>query len=514
MSDTDLKNVFEYKVAQRENKEATEGLERSVGKLQLKIETGVTRAETSYIDKVTGKDGWGEAAKTLLFGVSTSHDKAADAAHKHAIQEQIVSDKLELEASKAKEFSDKLDQMYASSFSVSEAQSKFNGDLTAFADKVRAAQVAGDGYATSLDESTTTGRENASMVRGLAKDILDTAKAASAQGQDVAVATASQRSSFASVLEQLGFNKAAAQKYADVLAGIPTTVDTSVSLDTSAAVGALSSLGSLMAQLGLTQVSSFLDTLSTWTSTTPQSVGAALAGQGPEAQAAADKKKSDAEQAQRDAEQRRRDAEQAARDEQQRRDNEQSYRYEFGGISAEDYKRYLENRLAQTRQFSDEWHTIWSEINQVNADIGAGWIAAQDQIRANEAEWMRVLAVQHEFGELSTADYLEQLKKRLAGLAMYSDEWVSTMREIQQLEDETSQSELAIQAAVEKQRLRDQAWYEGTSQRALSDARPLAIVHGGTSTTYSPTFQISTTDPILAGESANQKMRDYSSAVG
>jgi hypothetical protein len=474
--------------------------------------------------------------------VLDAHEKASDAADTHAEAEQRGSPtRSRPKRRRRRTFVKGLDALYAAR-SRSEAQDKFNSDLADFADKVQAAQLSGDAYATSLDESTRTGRENAEMVRGLTKDILDTAKAAAHQrpgrrGRDERAAQRARqgpRRSSGSTKQRGADLRSTCSPDLDGL-----EVDTKIDLDTTRRLPRLrTSRSSTATSPSASRAGSarparparhrcgrrnpdsiasreLLDARARQKARDDRSRLRPAMQDGPATEAEKQKQQADADQRKRDAEQRQRDAEQAARDRQRQQDSMMANKYEFGGISAEDYKAYLNERLAQTVQFSDDWADIWHKIDQVNQDIGAGWLAAKAQIKANEDEWMRVLRVQHEIGELSTADYIKQLEKRLATLAKYSEEWFAVWQEIQQLKEETNQNVLDIIAAVEKQRQFDEGFYGAADQRTLTAERgPGVVVQAGATTTrtYSPTFHVTTADPN--GYSANQKMRDDAFLAG
>ena len=552
VTEADLKAVFDYKVSVRELGEAWAGLERKIAPGAVKALTFVAENSMRTIDGAErwahdigeGIDAAGDMARSL-FGLSDGHKDAGDKALSDAEAQQSYADSVEEAARKTDEFLSSLDVLYARAFSVSEAQGKFNADLAEFADKVTAAKLAGDAHATSLDEGTASGHKNAEMVRGLTKDILDTAKAARVNGEDVTTATEMQRNALVNVLTQLGFNRVEAQKYADVLAGLAgLVVSSEVDLDISQAQAKLDQLreqyGDIVVGISRLDILDEHDKAlveagrgvpdsiaspelyaarqrqAALNNTLPGSTAGAVAGQGPEAQA-------ERERLAREREQRARDAAQSARDAQAEADRRKATEFEFGGISADDYKKYLRDRLAQTREFGSEWSDIMHEIARVNEQIGAGWKAAAEERQRLEDLWMTTISRQHELGERSNADYLKQLEERLKHLKKYSDEYMAVWREINQLKEETSQAELDIIAAVDKQRRFDQAFYAAADQRQLTAVRDVGIDYrqlaaavgsGGRSTTYSPNFNIHSTDPVKSMETANQKMRDYAAAVG
>lgn len=543
ITDKDLQRVFQYHVATRELKEAWTGLERSLGERAVRPARDLSLFGTDVLE---GK--WGKVVGDFLHGVEGAHHKEIAAANASASAEQKVADAIQAEKDKTDALKQGLDDLYASAFSVAEAQDKFNGDLADFADKVNAAKLAGDQYATSLDESTRTGRDNASMVRGLTKDIIDTANAARTSGADVEAATAVQRNALAKVLTQLGFNKTEAQKYADVLAGLDgLVVETTVKLDTKDALAKLGELNrqyagfgrlagppspDILAQHDQLMIDAFAGTAGPpspeflaaqqrqneriWRAAVAANQAAGLAaGQATSGGPATDA----ARQQQQDNVQRWNDAvAQNARDALAQRDKSEAIGYEFGGINATDYKAYLQQRLAQTQRFSEEWAAIMHEIAGVNDDIGKGWTAAAQARTDAENMWMEALRREHEVGDLSTRDYLKQLEKRLAGLQKYSDEWMATWREIHQLKDDITQEQLDIIAAVDKQRQFDQAFYALASQRALSDLRaaPVGSMSStvNNSRTWSPTFVANGSDATQASATNLQKMRDLAVVLG
>lgn len=542
MTDADLKAVFDYKVSIRELDEAWAGLERKAAPGVVKALTGAAKFGENEIA------GWQRLGHDMapavnavtgllghLPGLSSGHKDAADSARKHAEAEQAAADAMETEAQKSQEFKNALDVLYTTEFSVADTQDKFNQDLAAFADTVNAAKASGDAYATSLDASTATGIENRQMVRGLAKDILDTAKAAEAAGTSVEDATQVQRNALATVLEQLGFNKEEAQKYADALAGLDgLVVSSKVELDTKDALAALADFKAKYGEVayGVTRPD-LLDEHDRLAIAAGQGIPDSIASpdliaarQRADAQRwrdavaanelagrAGPKTKAELDKERQDAETWRKAMEQNAKDARAEQLREKGAEYEFGGISATDYKAFLEARLAETKKYSVEWTSIMSTIKSVDKDIGAAWTAAADQIKANEAEWMRVLDVQHEIGELSTDDYLKQLEKRLAGLQKYSDEWYSTWQKINQLKDSITQTELEIIRAVDKQRQYDQAFIDAADSRALSTLRAAApspvVVHGGSTTTSTISAPITVSDTNTAVQ-VNRSLRHLS----
>ena len=512
----DLDKVFEYKVGLRELNEAWTGMERELGKGAIPMMTTTAELMTSLIEKAdklahlvahpipivgslprvagaglrdlpgvglsmdVARGHWKSAALDiipfsnsvrLLFG---HHKKAADGARLQAEADQRLADQIAKDRQEVDDYIGSLKTL-ASSFDVADAQGRFNTDLAEFADKVRAAQLAGDAYATSLDESTATGHKNAEMVRGLTKDIFDTAEAARKSGADVEGATAVQRAALENVLEQLGVNKAEAQRYADVLERLGAMdVTGKIDLDTSRAEAKLQELRNQYAFLNpnTSEAHNQYDFLNpAHPASPPASTTAALEGEGPEAKAERERQaaaaKAAADERQRAADDRKRAAEDAARaaDEARKRaETVTDNAFDLGMYRLDDYLRELDRRQAQYAELTPEWMAIHDRRLEVMQRYAAGLDAVQAHNRMIEDNMFKV-------GKTTKDEYLAMLQKRLDGLQQYSDEWTAIWEQIKQLKGETDRNIVDIIEAVDKQRQRDIAWYEAAPQRQLTAAR-------------------------------------------
>jgi predicted nucleic acid-binding Zn-ribbon protein len=105
--------------------------------------------------------------------------------------------------------------------------------------------------------------------------------------------------------------------------------------------------------------------------------------------------------------------------------------YRVGAMGTNEYLSVLQTRLAGLERYSDEWASVWQEIQSINDEARAHDKMIQDNM-------FRV-------GDMSTDAYLSILNTRLAGLEKYSDEWASVWQEIQ---DITANAQADIEATA------------------------------------------------------------------
>lgn len=267
-----------------------------------------------------------------------------------------------------------LDELYDAEFSASEAADRFADELFNFSDGVRAAQINGDRFASSLDASSDTGRRNRESLRGLVGALFDYSSSTGAS----AATTAAMRAQLVETLTQLGFNRTEAEKFTSVLSQLgTTTVTPKVGLDAS---GFHSEADRVDRRFSMWGSRSAWNRRSGGGASSPlPSVATALTGEGPEAQQAREQQQRDREEstrkyldALRDAEEERKRLEEAATsylkavyDEQVEIEDNQ---YRMGVISKDRYLELLKERLSGTKEFTNEWVALWEKINDVQLD--------------------------------------------------------------------------------------------------------------------------------------------------
>lgn len=152
--------------------------------------------------------------------------------------------------------------------------------------------------------------------------------------------------------------------------------------------------------------------------------------------------------------------------------------FDQNAISLADYRNYLNARIGAYVQYTDEYNTLWNEIDglnkdeadtqkkandefnkQLQANIDAREKAykaqqqqAEDAARAaldaqNEAD--RLASVKHEFGDITDTDYEKYLKSRLTAYAQYSEEWVRITRELEAVKQKAADAEAARNEALQ-----------------------------------------------------------------
>lgn len=121
-------------------------------------------------------------------------------------------------------------------------------------------------------------------------------------------------------------------------------------------------------------------------------------------------------------------------------------------ISEESYLWELHRRLENTRAYTDEWMSLWDQINELTAQ------------KVEEAR--RVEDAKHSLGDIGDEDYLKTLKKRLDDEEEWSEEWVHIKTQIKNIQDRRdaearreaeAAKRAAEKAAREKERAEDQA---------------------------------------------------------
>lgn len=522
LSEDDLRIAREYEVATRQLEMAWQGLAVAGAETLLPVLTDVADALTTvseiannlpggglgnWISEIagvaSGSGKWG-----LILDLLNGDDSGGTGFKPQGLGQQAAAAVMaltdlneEADPSAVLAYAEALEALAASAFAAAQASDDVIGDVGDLGERVRQAAENGDQFATSLDAATESGLANRRAIRDLATGVLEMATSLREQGAseaEVAGVTAAYRAELADTLTQLGFNREEVERYLGVLGLIPSSVNTDITLDASQAFDVLGKLQGAAWGVG----SAFRQAmgLNPWAG--DAAVNDALAGVGAIGGAI-------------DPGNRTPSGGGSGVDEALKRRLAEDARMgrlaEFGGITVEEYKAYLNARIAATAAYSEEWAGLMHEVDRVNEDIGQGWRDAADQMEAMEDAWWEILSRQHEVGDISTQAYLEQLRRRLAGLQEFSDEWMATWREIQ---DMTDGGLVELIEAVEKQRQFDEAFYGLMEQRMLDNLRaldqPTVVVQGGSSRTftYAPQQTIVSPDPARAGDSVNQRMRD------
>lgn len=172
---------------------------------------GVRNETVNAATATTGLDG-AAAGMTATIGEGTG-----------AAEEQTAA----LEA-----LSDALDSLLAGAFDVEKAQDALTGAYGDFADQVAAAKEAGDKNAASLRGNSDAALANREAVRGVVERNADLVQAWAESGmssENLEKRVDRQKRRLREALEQMGFSRAEARKYADQLDDIKAQVKTTIS---------------------------------------------------------------------------------------------------------------------------------------------------------------------------------------------------------------------------------------------------------------------------------------------
>jgi hypothetical protein len=93
--------------------------------------------------------------------------------------------------------------------------------------------------------------------------------------------------------------------------------------------------------------------------------------------------------------------------------------YATGAIDTATYLGILQQRLAGTVEYSQQWDSIWKQIQSINTKV------ATDHQRMHD--------VMHDVGVIANADYLQILQKRLADTVKFSDQWYAIWQQINKI---------------------------------------------------------------------------------
>lgn len=118
--------------------------------------------------------------------------------------------------------------------------------------------------------------------------------------------------------------------------------------------------------------------------------------------------------------------EQAAEEKQVRRQL-QDDEYSQGKMSAKRYLQLLEDRISHEKKYSQEWLQIHEQIVSVQSDQKQQAQSVTDFRRQQQDE-------EYQNGKISLAQYLDLLQRRLAHTKKYSQEWLTIMGQIQQVQ--------------------------------------------------------------------------------
>jgi hypothetical protein len=468
ISDEDIQAALDYKVAMRELGDAVDELRIAAGKDVVPGLTSFAKDTADAIDKskpflddlvgllktATNPSNAGHWIKDLV----GDHDDAAAAAHEHAEAEEALAIQAAESAQEIAEYSEAIRQLIADHFAVSSAQDSYNDKLLDFVDQVRSAQVEGDDFAASLDRSRQSGIDNADALRDLVTAHLAVIEAMKTQGssQDaINVATMVQREQLSSVLQQLGFNRAAAANYLDVLLQVPQSLGTVLHADTAEAEAKLARVLSLLGAIQRAEHFTNLNVLSGRTATPAGGSGdlaAYLRGGGPATiaarEAASPSSGGGGGTAKDPAEELRKEQEAWLRAADEFHRNQYAHHRE----SLEENVAYWNSRLGQEREGSAAWFQILDERDRVLDEHADAEQAERDRQAQNVEAWMRA---QDEFernmfehGMRSVDQYKQYLQARLAATVEYSSDYFSILDEI---------ADLDAQHADDVQRAQDKA---------------------------------------------------------
>lgn len=481
VSDDDIAAAREYQVAMGQLGDSVDALAISAGQAAVPALSDLAIVLTDVIDKVNSMrdSGWFDFVTDVIPGVSTikqgaeavgllagDHEEAAEAAAKQKQAEQDLADEIAAAEQKIADYRSGLSTLRSDSADVRNATDDLGKGFAEFVDRVQAAKISGDRWATSLDAATSSGLENRRMLDGLVGQGFAVADAMAAQGKSadvIAVAMAGYRDQIVATLTQLGFSEQQVRTYTDVLLRIPSSVGTIVTADTSQAEGSLARVLSLLGMIQRAEGMTNLNVLSGRTvganvgpvpSGPGTMLGNAIAGLGPQAYTArvprggggaggggGGQSPAEAAEAWRRAE----------------ADNAQRF-YEHSLTSYEDYIAKLQQLRGQETQYTEQWFRLLdmeNDAREERADNVARW---NEAVAENEAEavelWMTTAERQVRVGELSTAAYRRMLTARLADLEKFSDDWMEVWEQIARIDEQASRE--AERAAEQRERAMDQ----------------------------------------------------------
>lgn len=385
-------------------------------------------------------------------------------------------------------------------FGVQGATDQLTAGVLDFVRSVRDAKAEGNEFALSLETTSIEGLENRRMLQGMAEDAIVLAGEMAAAGESPVTAMAAVRQQLIDLAVELGFNRDEAATFFDVLLQVgDLTVTPTVDLDTNPAWAKIKQLTDFFDfhPFGLGLAGAWSQAEAPDVTGGVENVTSGRSGgspSGPTAEEIAEREAREREQAEADF------------------DRSMAARYEFGDLSVDEYKAYLDARIAATEKYSAEWVRLMGELDAVNKQIGQGWTDAAEHQREIEDNMF-------ELGVLSNEEYLAILRKRLEGLEWFSDEWTAIWNEIQAIEDEASQHLLDLIDAVEAERLYWQGFIAEQEQRNLQMLReepaPAVVVQGGGNKTLSfATNVVGTGDFVGDQQKANQTMRDNAFLMG
>lgn len=98
----------------------------------------------------------------------------------------------------------------------------------------------------------------------------------------------------------------------------------------------------------------------------------------------------------------------------------------IGETGLQDYLDILNNQIAHTKKYSDQWYAVWQEIKNTT-----------EQMASQQASLLRA---EYDLGELATDRYASMLKQRLDSLQKYSTEYMAVWNELKQVEQDAKQS--------------------------------------------------------------------------
>lgn len=508
LTDQDLKNALEYKIALHEMRDSWVGIEQELAKGVLPLITKMVEDVTNIVEGLdkaahahipgggTGPiprnlGGFvGDAIKrlpgineiVLLNEALGGNDKAAKAAT--AAEEQLKA-QLKANDQAVKDYAASLDMLYAGTFGMSDATDKFESDLAGAYSALKKAKDGGDKFASSLATSSTSGLKNRAMLRGLETDLSNAAKKykelhPQATDDEIRKALSGQIAQLQVLLTYFSGDNAEAQKLRGLLNDI-------AGIDLSKP-GKTYNLGwgvHLHNPFGGGDAASPAAAPPPPIDTTPD------AGSKPDVGA-------------------------YLQSLWEQRMEQIKNRFHSGQASLAEYERSLTEQMAREKPWTDKW----VELQQEKADAVHYWTdAVGTYLKALADKQANLEDNMFKVGDLSTDAYVQILERRLAALQKYSDEWVDVYEKIIDLENKTLDSELKIIEAYEAGRHFQLGFDQLASQRETYAALTPGGAGGSTTMTtygasYSPTFQIATANPYAAATTANEQLRNYAAMAG
>lgn len=392
---------------------------------------------------------------------------------------------------------------------------KLNDAIDEYLDKVLSVQGSTDAWHSSLSDLATSLRDNGPSLEGFGASAIENRDAMSQAVQSAAAWVKSMqeqgksqeeiRAGLSQMAADLiatamayGVPRAEAETYANMLLGIPTSVSTTITANSTQAVEEIQKVINKLGELGADAISlgpitgELLDAAPT---AAPRgSAAAPAAPTGSSRNAGADYLEAQWRQ----------------------RMEQIKNRFHEGQASLDEYEASLDEQMAHEVPWTDAWVALQKE----KADAVHYWTdKVNDYLTALYEHQKTIEDNMFAVGDLGKDRYLEILQDRLAGLEKYSDEWMAVWREIQQIQGDALDMQLKVIEAYDAGRQFQLGFDQLADQRATyGSLTPVSAAATSTTVSYGSTYNvnqtIATSNPYAAATTANEQMRNYAAMAG